>query len=365
MHAPKIATRSDLRTAAGHALICGFAGTTFDAEMREVLDEVRPIGVILFARNIESPEACYELVRELKDYRRADPLLVTVDQEGGRVARIKSPATEWPPMREVARLDDRELVCRVGAALGEEIRALGFDIDYAPVLDVDTNPANPIIGDRAFGSDAYTTSEFAAAFLAGLNSAGVGGCGKHFPGHGDTDVDSHLALPRVEHELPLLREREWAPYRRLIAAGLDAIMTAHIVVPAIDDTVPATLSPALIRTLRGELGFRGIIMSDDVEMKALADHYEPSEITDRGVRAGLDLYLACNRYEVTLETFRGIVHAYEQGAISHDEILQREKRVQSWRDRWYREAPEATVARAAIGKHINLAAECNERLAMG
>ncbi|MEM6732007.1 MAG: beta-N-acetylhexosaminidase [Myxococcota bacterium] len=358
-------TREDLRHAAGHRVLCGFAGTTVDAELKEVLREVRPIGVILFARNIESPEAAAELIRELKSLpeRKDDPLLVSVDQEGGRVARLRSPVTEWPPMRELGALGDPTLIERVGHGLGAELRALGFDVDYAPVLDVDTNPANPVIGDRAFSDNAERTGDFAAAFLRGLNRAGVGGCGKHFPGHGDTDVDSHLALPRVEHELPLIREREWEPYRRAIAAGLDAVMTAHVVLAAIDETVPATLSPDAMRMLREELDFRGVILSDDVEMKALADHFSTEEIVARGIESGLDVFLTCKEYSVTMDTYRALVQRFEQGAISHEQIQQQHKRVTAWRDRWTRgpSKPELT----AIGLGGPLAEEVAQRLAAG
>ncbi|MEO1174086.1 MAG: beta-N-acetylhexosaminidase, partial [Myxococcota bacterium] len=323
----------------------------------------QPLGVILVARNIESPEQVAELIRELKDFRKDDPLLVSVDQEGGRVARIREPATVWPPMRELGRLGDEALIHRVGLAIGSELRAMGFDLDYAPVLDVNTNPDNPVIGDRAFSHDASEVGRYAVAFMRGLNKAGVGGCGKHFPGHGDTDVDSHLALPRVEHELPLLREREWAPYRAAIGAGLDAIMTAHVVMPALDETVPATLSPVAMRALREELGFAGVLISDDVEMKALADHFGTDEIAARGLEAGLDVFLTCKQYSVTMDMFRGIVRRFEDDALSHEQIDRQEKRVVRWRDRWTR--PATPLELSEIGGHAALAEEVSARIAAG
>lgn len=358
-------TRAELRSAAGHRIICGFAGTNVDAELREILREVQPLGVILFARNIESPEAAAELIRELKSLpeRRDDPLMVSVDQEGGRVARIRAPATEWPPMRDLGRLNDLSLCERVGFGLGAELRALGFDLDYTPVLDVDTNPENPVIGDRAFSSDASVVGDMAAALLRGLNRAGVGGCGKHFPGHGDTDVDSHLALPRVEHALPLIREREWEPYRRAFAAGLDAVMTAHVVVAAIDERVPATLSPTAMRMLREELRFGGVILSDDVEMKALADHFSTEEIVSQGIEAGLDAFLTCEDYAVTMDTYRALVQRFEQEALPHEQIHRQHKRVRAWRDRWTRGPNAPDLSR--LGSYAYLANEIAERLAAG
>ncbi len=358
-------TRADLRAAAGHRIICGFAGESVDDELKELLREVQPLGVILFARNIESPEAAAELIRELKSLpeRKDDPLMVSVDQEGGRVARVRAPATEWPTMREVGALKDFALAERVGFGIGSELRALGFDLDYTPVLDVDTNPDNPVIGDRAFSADAAFVGDMAAALLRGLNRAGVGGCGKHFPGHGDTDLDSHLALPRVEHELPLIREREWEPYRRAIAAGLDAVMTAHVVVAAIDESVPATLSPRAIAMLREELSFDGVVISDDVEMKALADHFSSEEIVARGIESGLDIFLTCKEYTVTIDTYRALVQRFEQNALTHEQIQKQHKRVKAWRNRWTR--PPEPPDLSKVGSYAYVAEEIAERLAAG
>ena len=262
--------REEIRRAAGRAIVCGFEGSAVDAELRELLREVRPAGLIFFARNIESPEQLLELSRELKALRPDEPLLLSVDQEGGRVARMKSPATEWPALRELGASDDPALAERLGRALALELRAVGIDVDFAPVLDVDTNPDNPVIGDRAFGSRPEEVGRLGAAFVRGMQGAGVGACGKHFPGHGDTAIDSHLDLPSVEHDLERLRRVEWPPFAAAIEAGVDAIMTAHVLVPALDAEHPGTLSPEVLGRLRDELGFQGVIVSDDIEMKAVA-----------------------------------------------------------------------------------------------
>ena len=357
--------RAAVRRAAGHRVICGLAHTDVDAELKDLLSELRPLGVILFSRDLESPEHAAELIRELKSLPefRDDPLLVSVDQEGGRGARIRAPATEWPPMGDLGRLGAIGLTRRVGAALGAELRSIGIDIDYAPVLDVNTNPKTPVIGDRAFGADARTVSHHATAFLKGLNSAGVGGCGKHFPGHGDTEVDSHLALPKVEHELPVLREREWQPYREAFSAGLDAVMTAHIVVCALDENAPATLSSDALAPLRDELGFKGVLLSDDIEMKALADHFPVDEIVSRGIEAGLDAFLACDDYTVTMECYRNLVLRFEERAISHSMIDAQHRRVLAWRDRWT-QGPKP-VSLSQLGVHSALLEEIDERARAG
>lgn len=365
--AKKLVPRGDVRRAVGHLLICGFDGTAVSAELRELLREARPLGVILFARNIESLEQVCELNRELKSLRPDDPLLCSVDQEGGRVARLREPATLWPPMREIGRLNDPDLVRRVAGALGRELRALNFDVDYAPVLDVDTNPKNPVIGDRAFGSNPRRVAALGAAFVEGLQAESVGGCGKHFPGHGDTELDSHLALPYVENELGRLREIEWPPFRAAIAAGVGAIMTAHVVVLPLDEHRPATLSRVVLQHLRGELGFGGVVVSDDVEMKAVLEHYEPRTIATEGLRAGVDVFLACQRPEVVLELYRGLVRAVEDEEITHEELLAAERRVLAWRRRFFRPGISWKQAHGRIGPvaHDGLVEELQRRLQEG
>jgi beta-N-acetylhexosaminidase len=228
----------------------------------------------------------------------SSPLLVAIDQEGGVVQRIRAPATRWPPMMRHDRLEagaDAAMAEAVGEAMGAELRALGFDIDFAPVLDVHTNAANPIIGDRAFGRDAETVSRRALAFARGLARAGILSCGKHFPGHGDTTTDSHLELPRIDHDWARLERVELAPFARAVAASLPMIMTAHVVFAALDPTVPATLSPAVIEgLLRQRLGYRGVIVSDDLDMRAIADHVGVGAAAVAAVRAGCDVLLLCN-----------------------------------------------------------------------
>ncbi len=360
-------TRADIRAAAGRMIICGFEGVGITAELKEVLREVQPLGVILFTRNIESVEHATEFVRELKMLRKDEPLLVSIDQEGGRVQRIRAPATVWPAMRKVGLVDEPGLTRQVGLALGRELRAMNFDIDYAPVLDVDTNPKNPVIGDRSFAASAKAVARHAVAFLDGLNGAAVGGCGKHFPGHGDTDVDSHLALPSVEHELSRLREVEWPPFKACIEAGLDAIMTAHVIVHALDEKTPATFSKKALDTLRHELGFRGVIISDDIEMKAVADHYSVQEMARLGLASGIDVFLSCKRYEPTLDLFRALVQRVESNGFSHADLMARDKRNTAWRDRWYQPPKPYGETKHAIapGEHADLAHQVETRFVEG
>jgi beta-N-acetylhexosaminidase len=197
-------------------------------------------------------------------------------------------------MRRLAAEGDPDLVRRTARAVGRELAAIGFDLDFAPVLDVDTNPANPVIGDRAFGTSADAVSRLAIPFALGLQDAGVLACGKHFPGHGDTHLDSHLALPTVAHDRARLDEVELPPFAAAARAGVRTMMTAHVVCTALDANVPATLSRrALEDVLRGELGFEGVLFSDDLEMKAVADRAPVEQTAVEAIAAGCDVLLVC------------------------------------------------------------------------
>src|SRR5918999_6618173 len=230
----------DVRRHAGQLAIAGFAGHTISPELRALAREFDLGGIILFARNVESPEQVAEVAREAQSLARELPLWVSVDQEGGRVARLKAPFTVWPPMATLGRSADDELARRFARALAAEVKAVGISLDYTPVLDILTNPKNPVIGDRALGERAQDVSRIGQIIIRTLQSEGIAACGKHFPGHGDTSADSHHELPLVEHPPDRLDNVELVPFRAAIEEGVAAIMTAHILVPALDDARPAT-----------------------------------------------------------------------------------------------------------------------------
>jgi beta-N-acetylhexosaminidase len=230
-----------------------------------------------------------------REIHRAVPkgALVGVDQEGGRVARLPKPLLEVPPMRAVASWGDVAFAERIAAAVGRELAALGFTIDFAPVLDVNTCPSNPVIGDRAFGDDPETCARFGVAWIRGLQSAGLLACGKHFPGHGDTTKDSHHDLPVVTQPLDRLEAVELAPFRAAAAAGVASMMTAHVVYTALDARLPATLSATACTTLRDSAGFDGMLVSDDLEMQAIAARWGIEDAAVQAVAAGCDALLVC------------------------------------------------------------------------
>jgi beta-N-acetylhexosaminidase len=306
--------------------------------------------VIFFARNIEEPEQVAELSHDVQAMASASPLWVSVDQEGGRVARLKSPFTEWPPMAVLGRSGDVALAKRFAAALAAELRAVGVTLDYAPVLDIHTNPKNPVIGDRALAEDAEMVGRLGAAIVAGLQDNGVAACGKHFPGHGDTSVDSHLDLPLVEHPPDRIRRVEAVPFRDAIAADVAFIMTAHVLVPSLDEERPATLSPRIVHAiLREELGYRGVILSDDLEMKAIAKTYAVPDAAVQAIAAGCDGLLICSGdLDVQAATLETLVHAVEDGRLPATRVEDALKRLRHAKERFLAQPVSAPAARARL-----------------
>ncbi|HAM32256.1 MAG TPA: beta-N-acetylhexosaminidase [Deltaproteobacteria bacterium] len=287
------------KSAIASPLWVGFEGTSLPSEVSRWLAKGRIGGVVLYARNIESPAQVRALCRGIRSSAgRGNPLpLIAVDQEGGRVARFKEPPfTRFPPARACSLFCCRnETVAEaVGAATAAELRAVGIDIDFAPVLDVDSNPRNPVIGDRAFSDDPGAAATMGIAFAKGLLSRGILPVGKHFPGHGDTSADSHKELPVVRAGRETLLRRELLPFRRAARSGIPALMTAHVMYPALDRALPATLSRKILHDLlRERMRFRGTVFSDALEMKAIADRYGLGEAAVLAVAAGCDVVLVC------------------------------------------------------------------------
>lgn len=322
----------ELRRHAGRLTIVGFAGHSVPADLSRLAADFDLGGVIYFARNVVEPAQVAELSRECAALAREWPLWISVDQEGGRVARLKRPFTEWPPSIALGRNGDEKLAARFATALATELRAVGINLDYAPVLDVHTNPANPVIGDRAFSERADDAARLTAAFITAMQSAGVMACGKHFPGHGDTSTDSHHELPVVEHERRRLEAVEWVPFRQAIAAGVATIMTAHVLVPELDDERIASFSPDVVDgILKRALGFGGVVISDDLGMKAVSASIPLPEATVAAIAAGCDAVLLCNSTpDEQVAAIEAIIHAAESGRISMkriDDALARQKRV--------------------------------------
>ncbi len=284
-----------LEVACGQLLFVGFDGTELPPPLRDALSRGHRGGVILFKRNIGA--RMLEVARLNAAIAGAAPRelppLIGVDQEGGRVKRLGPPVLQVPPMRSFT---SAAVVEQVAFAVGQELAALGFTMSFAPVLDVDSNPQNPIIGDRSFSREPAVVAELGAAYARGLARAGILACGKHYPGHGDTEEDSHLSLPRVRHDRARMDAVELFPFRAVFPL-LPSVMTAHVVFDALDPEHPATLSRAVMSLLRSE--FAGVIISDDLFMRGVspsggADVREIADAAVRAVDAGCDMLLVCH-----------------------------------------------------------------------
>jgi beta-N-acetylhexosaminidase len=304
------------------------------------------------------------MAREIQDLARGVPLWVSVDQEGGRVMRLRRPFTEWPAMATLGRSGDDGLAERFARALARELRAVGISLDYAPVLDVNTNPANRVIGDRALSDRPEAVARLGEVIIRALQSEGVAACGKHFPGHGDTTADSHHELPVVEHAPDRLRAIELVPFRAAIGAGVAAIMSAHVLVPALDAKRPATLSPAIMDgLLRSELGFEGVILSDDVQMRAISECDTVNGAVVGAVGAGCDGVLICGAdHDVQARALEALVHAVEAEELPRgriDDALARQRRQKERFLAADRPRPQARAWHATLGcdAHQAIAAE--------
>jgi len=283
----------------GQMMVTGFEGTRLNPQIEDLIVKHHIGGVILFERNFETPEQLTRLIADMQKLALATPpfapLFISVDQEGGRVSRLGPPFTRFPDPCCLGIARSESLAERFGLALGREMRAVGINMDYAPVLDINTNPDNPIIGKRAFSDEPDWASRLGVAFMRGFQEAGVLAVGKHFPGHGDTSQDSHLTLPHVDRDGATLENVELQPFRSAIQNGLDVIMTAHVIYKVWDEKLPATFSvPILQKILREKLGFKGLIISDDLEMKAVEDHIPFESFATLGTQAGIDLFLICH-----------------------------------------------------------------------
>ncbi len=355
----------DVRRHAGQLSIAGFAGHAIPPELKALAREFDLGGIVLFARNVESPEQVAEVAREAQALARDMPLWVSVDQEGGRVARLKPPFTVWPPMITLGRSGDPQLVARFARSLAAELTAVGISLDYTPVLDILTNPKNPVIGDRALGERAEDVAKLGSVMIETLQAEGIAACGKHFPGHGDTGTDSHFELPLIEHPPDRLEAVELVPFRAAIDAKVAAIMTAHILIPALDDTRPATLSPRVVdELLKQQLGFDGLVLSDDLEMKAISGRWGLPEASVAAIAAGCDAVLMCGTsQEPQVLALEAIIHAVEDGSLPLrrvEDALARHGRVKERFLGRRRPAPLAGKAlRSALGRdeHQAVAAE--------
>ncbi|MET7462519.1 glycoside hydrolase family 3 protein [Nonomuraea sp. NPDC005501] len=344
---------TDLYGLASAVLQPGYDGVEVPDWMRRALGEGLG-GVVLFARN--RPDA--EVVRRLR--AESPDVVVAVDEEGGAVTRLEvEHGSSFPGNRALGVVDDVHLTERVARQIGRMLAEADITLDYAPSADVNANPDNPVIGVRSFGPDPDLVARHTAAYVRGVQGAGVAACAKHFPGHGDTTTDSHLALPTVHISREVLSERDLPPFRAAVEAGVQSIMSGHLLVPALDPERPATLSRTILTDLlRGELGYDGMLVTDAIEMRAVAAMHSPGEIAVRALAAGADAICAGLVTERGLAELRdAIVAAVREGVLPEERLAEAAARVRAV-SRWYgaqAAAREKAVADADPGAGLEAA----------
>ena len=334
--------------------------TRITPDDRELLAEGRVSSVCLFGRNISDRHQAGEYVAELRSLAGND-LIVAIDQEGGGVLRLRD--VPYPPAAmSLGAADDALLTERVAAATGRGLRSVGVNLDFAPVADVNSNPDNPVIADRSFGSDPQLVARHVAAFVRGLQAEGVGATLKHFPGHGDTDVDSHLALPTLRHDPAHLDAVDLPPFRAGIAAGASAIMSAHILMPEIDAALPATLSRAAMHgLLRTSLGFDGVIVTDALDMRAIKDSWPAPQAAVMSLRAGTDLPVVIGGVDENRAVLDEVDAAAADGRLDPAEYAASQARVAALAQRFAATGPDPDGAWRADGSDETLLSEAAYR----
>ena len=338
-----------LREQLGQLFMLGFMGTSVTPELASFITTYKPGGVILFKRNLESVAQIVRLTNDLQRLSPHSPLLISIDQEGGRVSRLPAGFTIFPPCASLGDCGSRDLAYSAAAVTAAELRAVGINMNMAPVLDVHTNQANPIIGDRAFGSDPALVGDFGEATFRGLQDNRVVACGKHFPGHGDTSADSHKELPLATVSRERLEAVELPPFRHAFQRGLASLMTAHVLYPALDDRYPATLSPTILTgLLREQMGFDGLVLTDDMEMQAILDHHGIGDASVRAFQAGADVILICKEQHRQVEALEAFAEAVQNGTIPQARVDASLRRVASVKARFLRPYKQADLTSATV-----------------
>lgn len=341
----------------GGLVLFGFSGTRPDEVPIDLV--ARAAGVILFRRNIQSPEQLRTLTDAIRAVPRhgRHPPIIALDQEGGTVSRLAGIGTTIPAAMALGAAADVALTRAMYELTGDELAALGITLDLAPVADLNDEAANPVVGTRSFGDDAVVVSSQVGAAIRGLHAAGVGATAKHFPGHGGSMVDSHFQLPVMERSLPELRKAELVPFAGAVAADVDCVMTAHAHYPAIEAApVPATMSPAAIRLLRDELRFEGVIVTDCLEMQAVAARYEPKAAARTALAAGADLVLISHTTSAIPEVIEALDEALEAGDLRDASVRASLQRVEALGNRYARMTGARLASLAGVGSEQHLRA---------
>lgn len=315
----------------GQMIFGGIPDTSLSKKTKQLINKYHLGGIIFFSNNIEDSKQTLALINEIKSTNKTNtlPILLGIDQEGGRVERLPEDIAKLPKNKEIGETNNKEFSYNIGTILGKQLDAYGFNINFAPVLDVHSNPSNPVIGDRSFSADPNIVSDLGMETMKGMKSENIISVIKHFPGHGDTSIDSHIDLPVVSKQREQLDKVELIPFEHAIKAGADVVMTAHILLSEIDSKYPASLSKKVITNLlRKQLKYNGVVITDDLTMGAIVDNYELETAAVKAIQAGTDIVLIAHGGYATLTTvIAEIKSAVLNGEISEDRIDESVRRI--------------------------------------
>ncbi|EQB87726.1 beta-N-acetylhexosaminidase [Clostridium punense] len=325
----KEVSKMDLEEKIGQMIFAGVSGTTMDTGAQKLINQLHVGGIIFYKNNFENPTQTVELVNQIKAENSSNiPLFLGVDQEGGRVTRLPGAITNFPPNKQIGEVNNSEFSYKIGRLLGFELKEFGLNLDFAPVLDINSNPNNPVIGDRSFGNNLEIVSKLGIETMKGIQSQNVIPTIKHFPGHGDTSVDSHLELPIVNKTLKELMKLELIPFKRAIDQGADVVMIAHMLIPELDKNNPASMSKMVITdVLRRQLSFTGVIITDDMTMGAIVEHFDIGKAAVESVKAGSDIILVGHGYDNVDKIQSTLKDAIEKGEIPQQRINESVERI--------------------------------------
>jgi len=322
-------SKMDLEEKIGQMIFAGVSGTTMDTGAQKLINQLHVGGIIFYKNNFENPTQTVELVNQIKAENSSNiPLFLGVDQEGGRVIRLPGALTNFPPNKQIGEVNNSEFSYKIGRLLGYELKEFGLNLDFAPVLDINSNPNNPVIGDRSFGNNLEIVSKLGIETMKGIQSQKVIPTIKHFPGHGDTSVDSHLELPIVNKTLKELMKLELIPFKRAMDEGAEVVMVAHMLIPKLDKNNPASMSKVVMTdVLRKQLGFTGVIITDDMTMGAIVEHFDIGKAAVESVKAGSDIILVGHGYDNVDKIQSALKSAIEKGEISKQRINESVERI--------------------------------------
>lgn len=352
----------ELKAKIGQMIMVGLRGEELTRAEEKLLRDHPFGGSILFSHNLKEPKQILSLCRGVWETSKPVPPFIAIDQEGGKVHRLPPPFTHFPPAAKLGQSDNAELVYEAGLAMARELEAVGINLNFAPVLDVHSNPDNPVIGDRSLGSDPSRVARLGWAITQGLRDGGIIPCGKHFPGHGDTAQDSHLELPVVKKGRQSLNDVELPPFIFACRNKIESLMTAHVLYPSLDPAYPATLSRSIIGgLLRGELGYEGVVFGDDLEMMAISKNYPVREAVSRAVDAGVDVLLFCHDKESAVQAFDFLYQQAENNAQTKARIDVSYQRIQKLKQRYLKSvtglSEDLLTDHIGIARHQRLAEE--------